>query len=174
MKRLRATDLFDKVALEGDVSAGFVRNWYGDNAGESLCLMNDGVSVGQVLPVIYSDLAASNHPAQLILDLVWRHKLRMFFACFFMFTPKTCMYSMSIWEAYIFLCPALCQIFQAINWWKHKCTPMRKDSQASSLSLPCICGYLAISSKPHLSVVAVVSVPAANRLITVNIKFFSW
>lgn len=41
-------------------------------------------------------------------------------------------------------------------------------------SLPCMCGYLAINRKHHLSVVAVVSVPAANKLVTVNVKFFSW
>lgn len=48
-----------------------------------------------------------------------------------------------------------------------------KFLEESSASLPCMCGYLAINSKPHLSVAAVVSVPAANRLLTVNVKFSS-
>ncbi|TNN68841.1 hypothetical protein EYF80_020876 [Liparis tanakae] len=56
-------------ALEGDVSAGFVRNGHGDNVGQSLCLMDYSVSVRHVLPVLYLDLTASDHPAQLLLDL---------------------------------------------------------------------------------------------------------
>lgn len=40
--------------------------------------------------------------------------------------------------------------------------------------LPCIFGYLAMNRSPHLSVVAVVSVPAANRFIIVNKRFSLW
>ncbi|KAA8585118.1 hypothetical protein FQN60_003812 [Etheostoma spectabile] len=58
-----------EVTLEGDVTAGFVRNGYGGNVGQSLCLMDDSISVGQVLPVLYSDLSATDHPAQLCLKL---------------------------------------------------------------------------------------------------------
>ena len=67
------TDLLDEVALEGDISAGFVRNGHGDDVGQSLWLVDDSVSVRQVLPVLHLDLPASNHPAQLLLDLVWMH-----------------------------------------------------------------------------------------------------
>lgn len=64
-------DLFNKVALEGDVSASLVRNGHRTNVTKPLRLMDDGVSERQVLPVLHSDLAASHHPGQLLLDLVW-------------------------------------------------------------------------------------------------------
>lgn len=52
-------------------------------------------------------------------------------------------------------------------------THTHMNSQSPSLSSPCMCGYLAINSKLHLSVAAVVSVPAENRRATENIEFFS-
>lgn len=78
MTQMRVTDLSNKVALEDDVSAGFVRNGHGDNVGQSLCLVDDGISVRQVSPVIHLDRTASYHPAQLLLDLVWGHKIRKY------------------------------------------------------------------------------------------------
>lgn len=62
--------LFNKVALEGDVSAGLVRKSHGGDVSQSLCLMDDGVGEGQVLPVLDLNLTTSYHPAQLLLDLV--------------------------------------------------------------------------------------------------------
>lgn len=47
------------------------------------------------------------------------------------------------------------------------------SSLTDSTSLPCTCGYLAMRSKIHCRVVAVVSVPAPNRLVTENTKFLS-
>lgn len=41
-------------------------------------------------------------------------------------------------------------------------------------AIPCISGYLAISRRLQRSVVAVVSVPAANRLLIVQYKFIEW
>lgn len=67
----RATDLFNKVAFIDDVLAGLVRNSHGNNVGEPLRLVDDGVGERQVLPVLDSDLTASHHPGQLLLDLVW-------------------------------------------------------------------------------------------------------
>ena len=51
--------------------ASSVKNGHGENVGQSLCLMDDSISVRQVLPVLSSGLTASYHPAQLLLDLVW-------------------------------------------------------------------------------------------------------
>lgn len=64
------TDLLDEVAPEGDVPTSFVRDGHGNDVGQSLCLMDDCVSVGQVLPVLHPDLTASHHMTQLLLDLV--------------------------------------------------------------------------------------------------------
>ena len=64
--------LSNKIALEGHICAGDVRNRDGKDIRQSLCLMDDSVSVGQVHPVLYLDLTASNHPAQFLLDLVWK------------------------------------------------------------------------------------------------------
>ena len=69
--KLWVSNLFDKVALEGDVLTGFVRNCHGGNVGESLWFVDDCVSVGEALSVLHLDLTASNHPAQLLLDLIW-------------------------------------------------------------------------------------------------------
>lgn len=64
-------DLFNKVALKGDVLAGLVRDGQGNNVAQPLWLVDDGVSERQVLPILHSDLSASHHPGQLLLDLVW-------------------------------------------------------------------------------------------------------
>jgi len=46
-----------------------VRNGHRENAGQSLGLVDDGVSVGQLLPVLYPDLTTPYLPDQLLLDL---------------------------------------------------------------------------------------------------------
>lgn len=64
----RALNLFDEVALEGGVSAGSVRKTDGNNVGQSLSLMDDGVDIRQVFPVFYTHLTVPHHPAELLLD----------------------------------------------------------------------------------------------------------
>ena len=66
------SDLLNEVALEGDVLAGGVRECHGNDVGQSLGLMDDGISVGQVLPVICPDLPTPYRAAQLLMDLVWK------------------------------------------------------------------------------------------------------
>lgn len=54
--------------------AGFVKG-HGDNAGKSLCLMDDSVSVGQVGSVGLRGLTRlSNHSVYLCLDFLWVRK----------------------------------------------------------------------------------------------------
>lgn len=67
----KATDLFDKVALIDDILAGLVRNSHGSNVGQPLRLVDDSIGERQVHPVLDSDLTASHHPGQLLVDLVW-------------------------------------------------------------------------------------------------------
>ena len=64
------SDLLDEVSLEGDISAGDVREGHGYNVGQSLGLMDDSISVGKVLPVLYQDLTTSYLPVDLLLNLV--------------------------------------------------------------------------------------------------------
>lgn len=64
-------DLLDEEALEGDVLAGFVRKRHGDDVGQPLRLVDDGVREGKRPPVFNLDLTGSYHPAELLLDLVW-------------------------------------------------------------------------------------------------------
>ncbi len=45
--------LSNKISLEGHICGGDVRNRHGKDIRQSLCLMDDSVSVGQVLPVLY-------------------------------------------------------------------------------------------------------------------------
>lgn len=71
MQRLAHTDLLDEESLEGDVLAGFVRKSHGNNVGQSLSLMDDGVREGELPPVFNLNLTESDHPAELLLDLVW-------------------------------------------------------------------------------------------------------
>jgi len=73
MCRELQSDLLDEVTLEGDVLAGPVR-YHGEDAGQPLRLVDDGVCEGQVLPVLDLHLATSYRPAQLLLDLVWGRK----------------------------------------------------------------------------------------------------
>lgn len=47
-----------------------MRNSHWNNVGQSLYLMDDGVDVRQILPVLYPDVTAPYHPAQLLLNLV--------------------------------------------------------------------------------------------------------
>ncbi len=65
------SNLFNEVALESDVFGGFVRKCHGDDAGQPLCLVDDSVSEGQVLPVLDLNLTISNHPAHFLLDPIW-------------------------------------------------------------------------------------------------------
>ena len=46
-----------------------MRKGHRENASKSLGLMDDGISVGQVLPVLYPDLTIPCLPSQLLLDL---------------------------------------------------------------------------------------------------------
>ena len=57
------SDLLNEVAVEVDVLAGSVRNCHGDDVGQSLCLVDDSVSEGQVPPVLDLHLTTSYHPA---------------------------------------------------------------------------------------------------------------
>ena len=66
--------------------------------------------------------------------------------------------------------PLWCSRAEEASDWTHS---IASTLCGAERGLPWIFGYLAMSSKAHLSVVAVVSVPAANRLVTVNIKFSS-
>lgn len=74
MKTEVQSHLLDEEALEGDVLAGLVRKRHGDNVGQSLSLVDDGVREGEVLPVFHLNLPRPYDPAQLLLDLVWRQK----------------------------------------------------------------------------------------------------
>ncbi len=118
------------MTLESDVLACFVRKRHGEDAGQSLCLMDDSISEGQILPVLKLHWTTSYHPAQLLLDLVWKRGQFFFKVYHFMMHLGVNVY---VWNLFI-----------------HS-------------SLPCIFGYFAISRSAHLSVDAVVSVPAANR-----------
>ena len=69
------SDLLNEVALEGDVLAGDVREWHGNDIGQSLDFMDDSVNVGEVLPVLHPDLPTPYHAAQLLLDLDWMLKI---------------------------------------------------------------------------------------------------
>lgn len=68
-----ATDLFDEVPIQSEVSAGLMRNIVGANVTQSLCLMDDSINVWEVLPVVYSNLTASNHPPQFLVHFVWMY-----------------------------------------------------------------------------------------------------
>lgn len=137
----------DEEALEGDVSAGFVRNGKGDNVGQSLCLMDDSISVRQVPPVLYSDLTASHHPAQLLLDLVWTRAWTKKMMCLHLdqfavlsedvaYSPVTanvCIGTCS--QLFIFpLKKSFCygtfhlnsSLTSRLDKWKHKYTPTRR------------------------------------------------
>ena len=52
----RLSNLSDEKSLQGDILSSDVRKGHWDNASQSLGLMNDGISVGQLLPVLYPDL----------------------------------------------------------------------------------------------------------------------
>lgn len=62
--------LFNKVAPELNISGRFVRKRHGDNVGQSLYLMDDGINIREVFPVFYPDSSVSHHLAELLLDLV--------------------------------------------------------------------------------------------------------
>ena len=64
------SDLLYEVSVEGDISAGDVRDGQRCNVGQSLGLMDDSISVGKVLPVLYQDLSTSYHPVDLLLNLI--------------------------------------------------------------------------------------------------------
>ena len=68
------SDLLNEVTLEGDVLAGSARKCHGGDVGQSLCLMDESVSEGQDLPVLEPNLTMSDHPAQLLLELVFEMK----------------------------------------------------------------------------------------------------
>lgn len=84
------TDLFDEVPIQSDVLAGLMRNIVGANVTQSLWLMDDSINVWEVLPVLYSNRTASNHPPQFLMDLVWmyvKYKFNLInMKCFF--NPK--------------------------------------------------------------------------------------
>lgn len=65
------SDLLDEVTLEGDVLRRFVRNRHGDDVGQPLSLVDDGVGEGQLHPVLHLHLATPYHLAQLLADPVW-------------------------------------------------------------------------------------------------------
>jgi hypothetical protein len=67
---IQVSDLFNEISLEGDISAGGVRDGHGYNIGQSLGLMDHCISIGQVLPVLYQGLTTSYDPADLLLDLI--------------------------------------------------------------------------------------------------------
>lgn len=69
-ERKHCGSLLDKVTLKSDVSGGFMRKCSGEDAAQSLCLMDDGVSEGQVFPVSNLHLSVSYDPPQLLLDLI--------------------------------------------------------------------------------------------------------
>lgn len=66
------SDLFDEVALEGDVLRGLVQNGHGDDVAESLNLVDDGVGVRKVLAVIHVNRPVSDHLVQLVVDALWK------------------------------------------------------------------------------------------------------
>lgn len=66
------------MTLEGDVLACSVRHCYGEDVGQSLCFMDDGVGEGQVRPVLDLNLTTSYHTAQLLPDLVWNRGKMLF------------------------------------------------------------------------------------------------
>lgn len=63
-------DLLDEVAVEGHVLAGPVRERHGNDVGQPLRLMDDGVGVGQILAVFHLDLTITDHLVQLLSDLL--------------------------------------------------------------------------------------------------------
>lgn len=76
--------LFNKVSLEVDVSASFVRKRNREDVSQSLCLMDDGISERQVLSVSNLDLTVSYDLPQLLLDLVLFMKQDMILGELFM------------------------------------------------------------------------------------------
>lgn len=62
----------DEVTLEGHVLAGPVRQRHGQDAGQPLGLVDDGISEGKVPPVLHLHLPTSDHPANLLLHLVYK------------------------------------------------------------------------------------------------------
>lgn len=74
MSSEKAADLPDKESPEGDVSAGLVRKRHRDNIRQPLSLVNDGVGVRQVFPIIDTDLTTSYYLLQLLVDLLCTHK----------------------------------------------------------------------------------------------------
>lgn len=72
------SDLLDEETLEGDVLAGFVRKCHGDDVGQPLSLVDDCVRKGKVPPVFNLNLSRSDHPAQLLLHLVWERRGGLF------------------------------------------------------------------------------------------------
>lgn len=69
------TDFFDKVSLEGDIPAGFVWNGHGNDARQSLRLMDHSIGEREVFTIFCPNVTASDHPGQLLLDLVWEIKV---------------------------------------------------------------------------------------------------
>ena len=53
------SDLLNEVSLEGDILTCFARKGYREDVSQSLCLMDDGVGEGQVLPVLNLHLTTS-------------------------------------------------------------------------------------------------------------------
>ncbi len=72
------SNLPNVVTLEGHILGSFVRNCKRGNIGQSLCLMDDSVGEGQVIPVLKMCLTTSYHPSQFLLDLVWKMKSCLF------------------------------------------------------------------------------------------------
>lgn len=64
--------LLNEVTLEHCVFAHLVRKRDGQDVGQPLRLMDDGVREGQVLSVLQLNLTTSDDPVQLLLDPVWR------------------------------------------------------------------------------------------------------
>lgn len=64
--------LLDEVTLEGHVLAGPARQRHGQDAGQPLGLVDDGISEGHALTVLHPHLPTSDHPADLLLHLVYR------------------------------------------------------------------------------------------------------
>lgn len=70
LKNSQELYLFNKVALELNISGRFVRKRHGDDVGHSLYLMDDSINIREVFPVFYPDPPVSHHLAELLLDLV--------------------------------------------------------------------------------------------------------
>lgn len=67
---LMESDLWDEVTLESHILAGPMRQCHGQDVGKSLGLVDDGVSEGQVPPVLQMHQATSNYLVDLLMHLI--------------------------------------------------------------------------------------------------------